>query len=417
MGQTTKVTITVILACFILLVVNPGSPLPNLSYRGGEVMDGVMSLLHNGTVSAPSGRPTAFVSPVYPALYASVIRLCGDTSSTLWIMWLVNFLFIAVALGLLPLTSHKMGFGLYPGIVAAFLGVVGLHLHVDTNWEVFLATLLSVAVFAQLTYKPTTKRAVFLGLSLGLLIFTQPAFSLLLLPWSFIWLYGHPQMVRRIVLVGGLAALVITPWLVRNYRQFGEFIFIRDGFGLELYVSNNADAAPSFNENMTNGSHMKYHPNLNARIARDLAQAGEYNYFQSRKKLAVAWIEANPSRFSLLTLKRIRLFWFPTPDPLTRPEGVLRYCPWLVTALSVFGLWLLYRDNRRAALLLGTALTLYPLVYYVVQFDVRYRYPIYWMSLLLAGIAVNHFCGPLRAAFGKLGTSKIMLVRFKTGVL
>lgn len=290
-----------------------------------------------------------------------------------------------------------MGLGLAPGTIAALLGAIFLHIHIDTNWGVFLATFLCVLVFVQLVRAPAiTRQAVVLGLSLGLLIFTQPAFSLLLFPWPLIWLYGHPQMARRFVLVIALAALVVTPWIIRNYRQFGEFIFVRDGFGLELYISNNFDAAPSFNENMRNGSHMKLHPNLNTNIARDLQREGEYNYFQGRKKLALAWISANPFQFLLLTFKRITLFWFPAPDPLTLITGIRSYGPWLVTLLSFPGLWFLYQGNKRAALLLGTALLLYPAVYYVVQFDVRYRYPIYWVSLMLAGIAIAHIAAKFR---------------------
>jgi len=40
--------------------------------------------------------------------------------------------------------------------------------------------------------------------------------------------------------LGALAAM--RPWLVRNYETFHQFIPIRSGFGLELYIGNSADA-------------------------------------------------------------------------------------------------------------------------------------------------------------------------------
>jgi hypothetical protein len=49
---------------------------------------------------------------------------------------------------------------------------------------------------------------------------------------------------------------------------------------------------------------------------------------------------------------------------------------------------MMFRNHRRAALLPGSTLLLYPLVHYVVQFEARYRYPIFWATFLAAGYAV-----------------------------
>jgi hypothetical protein len=48
--------------------------------------------------------------------------------------------------------------------------------------------------------------------------------------------------------VGGI--LVISPWTIRNYRQFHQLIPIRGNLGVELYVANNDTAAPSFTDNL-----------------------------------------------------------------------------------------------------------------------------------------------------------------------
>jgi len=34
----------------------------------------------------------------------------------------------------------------------------------------------------------------------------------------------------------------MAPWFVRDYRTFHQFIPIRSGFGLELYIGNSADS-------------------------------------------------------------------------------------------------------------------------------------------------------------------------------
>jgi hypothetical protein len=200
-------------------------------------------------------------------------------------------------------------------------------------------------------------------------------------------LYGKPHAMRRIAFVGGLAVLVVTPWMVRNYYQLGAVIPVRDGLGLELYISNNECAAPSYEENQTNGCHALTHPNGNPSIDQEIVQMGEYKFFQNRKRLALTWIVTNPWKFARLTFSRFSLFWLPQPDPLVKTTmGILSYVPWLITLQTIDGLYFLFKRNKRAAVLIGSAFILYPVVYYVVQFDVRYRYPIYWMSLVLAGI-------------------------------
>ena len=63
---------------------------------------------------------------------------------------------------------------------------------------------------------------------------------------------------------------------------------------------------------------------------------------------------------------------------------------WLITGLSVPGLVLMAWRCERATYFLAVLLV-YPLMYYVVVTDMRYRYPILWISALAAGYAAS-FC-------------------------
>jgi len=40
-------------------------------------------------------------------------------------------------------------------------------------------------------------------------------------------------------------------------------------------------------------------------------------------------------------------------------------------------------------LLFAATLAVYPLIHYVVQFEARYRYPIFWATLIPAAYALN----------------------------
>jgi hypothetical protein len=58
----------------------------------------------------------------------------------------------------------------------------------------------------------------------------------------------------------------------------------------------------------------------------------------------------------------------------------------IVTALSLLGLLWMRSD---AFLILIAALIPYSFTYYFAQFEQRYRYPVFWISLLLASIGVE----------------------------
>ena len=99
---------------------------------------------------------------------------------------------------------------------------------------------------------------------------------------------------------------------------------------------------------------------------------------------ALYWITANPTRFAELTAQRMLLFWFPPFG-----KGSDNYPLWAITLLGFAGLALCAKHHPITAALLGSALLLYPLIYYCIQHFTRYRYPILWISSLLASYALD----------------------------
>jgi len=80
---------------------------------------------------------------------------------------------------------------------------------------------------------------------------------------------------------------------------------------------------------------------------------------------------------------RVVQFWFGPVDDAVAALGI-----GLVTLLSAAGAWRAFpvlSADRRAALLVP--FLLYPLVYYVVGFEARYRQPLDGLALLLAASA------------------------------
>ena len=97
----------------------------------------------------------------------------------------------------------------------------------------------------------------------------------------------------------------ITPWLVRNYRTFGKFIFIRDNFGAELRLGNG---------NGADGTLMLYlDPPHDSYAMRQFQTMGELNYIAMRKQQAVAWIQEKPARFVWVSFERLVYYWAGVP--------------------------------------------------------------------------------------------------------
>src|SRR5262249_54066720 len=134
---------------------------------------------------------------------------------------------------------------------------------------------------------PTLQRGATLGMLGGALILTNPVTLLLLFAWPLIIFVSVPRDVRRkLAETLGLAAivtcLIVAPWIGRNYARFGQFIFVRDNFGLELYTGNNACAQPTLDEAIESGCHAKTHPNATRAIAEQLAAQGEVAYNRAK---------------------------------------------------------------------------------------------------------------------------------------
>jgi len=173
-----------------------------------------------------------------------------------------------------------------------------------------------------------------------------------------------------VVLASVVFFACITPWLVRNYRTFGKFIFIRDNFGAELRLGNG---------NGADGTLMLYlDPPHDSYAMHRFQTMGELNYIAMRKQQAVAYIKADYGRFAVLSFKRFLCFWA-GPPRVTDPAwiGLVKDSLFLATSVLMFwGLGRALRQRRPGAWLLFWLVLLYPMIYYFVYAIPRYRHAI-----------------------------------------
>jgi hypothetical protein len=126
------------------------------------------------------------------------------------------------------------------------------------------------------------------------------------------------------------------------------------------------------------------HPRTEETEAAKLRAMGEIAYMRQARTEAVQWVRENPGDFLPLTLTRIAYFWL---GPLHDPP--MAFWTTLLTLLAVAGAWRALprmTGPQRAVTLIPLAT--YPLIYYVMAYMARYRIPIEWILLLLAGAAV-----------------------------
>ena len=188
------------------------------------------------------GQPvaTAFHPPLFPALLAIPSALGLDSYTAHQI---VACAMGATAVPLMGLVGRRVG-GERAGIAAAALGAIFIPIVARDSLllsESLYGPLIALALLCtlRLRERPTTRRAVELGVVIGLAALTRPE-SLLLVPMLGVpaaYMAG-PRRLRTIALVCAATAVVCLPWCVRNTLEFDQPTLITTGDGSVIAGSN-----------------------------------------------------------------------------------------------------------------------------------------------------------------------------------
>jgi len=369
------------------------------STQGGfETVAIALNLLEQGSFGNPFAAtlktgPTAHLPPLYPLFIAATLWVSRSGS----VLILCTLLVQALHASLLPWVSRLLFGRIAPGVWGALLAVAVQVFPLMPTWDaMYTATgLILFCLFtAWLTERDGSAIAAgaLAGLAAAALVLTNVAAAVVALCWT-VYLAARMKPGPRAARFAGLFALAMAlgcaPWAIRNYRVFHQVVLVRDSLGMELYVSNNDCAGFSQDASMASGCHARTHPTRSLAEAELLARMGEVRYNQYRLAAATAWIRTHPRRFAGLAWRRMVAFWLPADSlPITA-----------ITCLSLAGFLLMAIRKIPALAFIAAVMALYPLIYYVVQYIPRYRYPILWLSLLGAGYALNEWA---MAARGRL---------------
>jgi 4-amino-4-deoxy-L-arabinose transferase-like glycosyltransferase len=329
----------------------------------------------------PTG-PSAWAPPLYPYVLAGVFKLFGVYSALSgWIILAFNSVFAALTC----LTLYRIAERIYGIAVAratAWTWAVfpyAIYWPVRVVWETSLTTfLLSLALLLTLQMAeepPHPRRWILFGFLWGIVALTNTA-VLSMMPFCLLWLlYRLPRRPAQFIgaaLCVLTTALVVSPWLVRNYQAFGKLIFIRDNLPLEMYEANNDQSEGLWTRNE--------HPGNNPEAMRKFQELGELAFMAEKRQQVRQFIREHPGRFLRFTVERAVYFWIAPPQAAIVAGYDLmisRHTNFLLAAVLAFaGLWLTIRNRKRGAFLLVCFLLIYPLPYYLVMPFVRYKHPI-----------------------------------------
>lgn len=341
------------------------------------------SLANGLGFSSPFGGdtgPSAWTAPIYPWIVSIAFRLFGSYSAaSAFVMLTFNSLFGALTCW----TIYRTALRIFGRTVAIWSGWVwalypdAIYWSVRWIWETSLSAFLLSLLFmltVEMEGDERTSSWIGYGLLWGIAALNNPA-ALGFLPFAGCWLaYQLHRRGKRFVVPAVVSAVVfwmtIMPWIARNERVMGQFVFIRDNFGNELRIGNNP---------LADGQYvLAYHPTQNDIVMAKYKHLGELAFCKDQGRLAREWIAQNPGRFAEISLKRAYYFWNGIPR--------LSNIPWLAETknthyllLSVVGIWgLLLALKRRVhgVFLFATLVVFFPLVYYVCFPEPRYRHPI-----------------------------------------
>ena len=209
--------------------------------------------------------PTAWEPPLYPFLIGGVFKLFGIYSHVSALVLLsINSFFSAltcIPIFLIAKRCFSEKVAVWTSWTWALLPSV-MYWCTRWVWETSLAALLLAVIFwltLDLEERDGWKPWLEFGLLWGIAALTNTSL-LSFLPASGLWVWYRRWKRGKVSLAGVVLASVvciacITPWLVRNHRVFGRFVFIRSNFGAELRLGNGPGA---------NGTWMEYlHPSQN----------------------------------------------------------------------------------------------------------------------------------------------------------
>ncbi|MEG3191458.1 glycosyltransferase family 39 protein [Lysobacter sp. D1-1-M9] len=401
------------MAAFLLADVSGGASTWEYGQQGLCALQTDGDLCMRDRTGAPYA--SAYMPPLTSYLWLGLFSLLGDGAGARTAYIALNVLVGALGPGLLYLFARRAGLGrITAGAGALVLCFYPTFVFVSTTYHATNFTVALLLAFALILVRALRSGeilpALAAGLVCGIAVLTRSEMLLvgagagLLLLWRY-RVHWRTALLSAAALAIG-AALVVTPWAIRNYVVFERVILVANANDYNLWKAFGPYAQGSGNQVGTAPESLAAIDSI-----RDGVPLGDAPGARYENRVQDAFAE-DTSRFMgrlgathliTLTAQKVALLWlFDWTDPLT--HGFLYWAPWLVVnALAVAGAFLMARGrserlNADGAAIVFLLLAVLTFSYAISGVHARYRMHLEPVLFLFAGVALQALLAAVRRA-------------------
>jgi len=349
----------------------------------------------------PSNLITGYLKrePVYPLFLAFILSVFGKLEPY---MMIFQILINSLTCYVVYLIASK-SFGRGAGLIASFLYA----LYPFASWYVsrvayetllgFLVALLVLSL-VKLFERLTFERALVVGLLLGITVLCRGTFLLFpfaLLPGLFTQFGIKDTRVTRCwLIIVFTTALILSPWIARNYLVSGDFVPVTTVGGTSYFIGNKIVENYSVRAN-TAGSPPErevgqmYTEILNSVMSRNRSLSHAQVEAQADKyliRMALNQIIADPLTLIEKVLKGLALVWFVCETTAKSNALLLMQGP--LVLLCFIGILFALKEKRQVLPLL-TILVYFTLIQTAFSPYGRYSYPMVSILIVFAAYTID----------------------------
>lgn len=364
------------------------------------------NLVLTNEFSIVKGIPSVDYEPLFPFVMSVAYSLSGPNWLALTIIQALIHLLTSVLIYKIASHLWNIKAGVLAGTFHAFypyLFTYSLSIY-DTTLFVFL--LVSILYFTLIKNKNYV-HFVIVGICFGLAFLTR-ATILTFIPPLFLYLaYVITKRENFLMALTKLSVLMLAiivtmaPWLIRNHQLTGRYLISTHGpFG--LWQGNNQYSEEYLRKNISLDNIYRLNPPLPiyAKYPIEPRPPKEaVTIADAYQKEAMDWIKSHPSDFIRMSFLKAQKLWTWNRNPSSNiPKfgsnedrqslNLVSYLPLLI-ALP-FGLILLLKKNRAAALAITGILLCFTGAHMIAMGFTRARIPVDFLLMICFGITLSH---------------------------
>lgn len=326
--------------------------------------------------------------PLYPFFLAFIYKIFGHSYPAVWIIQAV----IGAGSCILVYFLARMAFNQKVAIVSAIINAFCFDIIIYTG--MLLSETIYIFLVLACLFCFFKQRYWMAGILAGLSALARPiimVFYLILLLWGL----KERRRIKNIPVFFFFLSLIISPWIIRNYFVYHQFIPIAGSAGENLWIGNNPE---------TNGDSLKSGDKIE-----EMFRNARNNYLELNSlglKNGLRFMARNPERVFLLSLKKMSVFWSPlrTNGWWLHMEGMDRKISivmsflfnFFIFSFGILGLVFSFSEKSLPRFWLRNFIFICALSLIPFSISVRYRFPAYSVMIIFASYGICLLLQPAR---------------------